>query len=145
MRRAAVWWLAVCCAACTSPGPSSALAAPLPERTVTIGGEPWTVLVAPPDGMRARPDFAGADGMLFDLGAVVQPTAVAFVMDGVAFPLDIAWFDGDGVLIGIATMPTCPGSPCPLHRAPGPYRWAIEAPASDLAELAAGDRLGLDP
>ena len=99
--------------------------------------------MAPPDGMRDRPDFGAADGMLFDLGVVVEPTAVAFVMDRVAFPLDIAWFDGEGVLVGTATMPICPAVPCPLHRAPGPYRWAIEAPAGTLTSPEAGDRLEL--
>ena len=52
--------------------------------------------------MRRRTDFGGADGMLFDLGRVVGASAVGFVMDGVTIPLAIAWFDGDGLLVGTA-------------------------------------------
>lgn len=138
---AAVWPLAVGLAACSTQAPSNGSADSLAVRRVTLAGQSWTLLVAPPDGMRDRPDFGAADGMLFDLGAEIEPTAVAFVMDRVAFALDIAWFDGDGVLVGTATMPICPAVPCPLHRAPGPYRWAIEAPVGALTSLEAGDRL----
>ncbi len=145
MRSAAVWLLAAWLAACTTPAASSAVVDSVSERTVQLAGESWSVLVAPPDGMRGRTGFGKADGMLFDLGEVVEPTAVVFVMDGVAFPLDIAWFDGDGDLIGTATMPVCPATPCPLHQAPGPYRWAIEAPVVAFIPLELGDRLDLEP
>jgi uncharacterized membrane protein (UPF0127 family) len=62
-------------------------------------------------------------------------------MDGVAMPLDIAWFDGDGVLIGTAEMTPCPAEPCPRYTAPGPYRWALEAPPGAFGDLSPGARL----
>ena len=112
--------------------------------TVHLGDTPWDVLVAGPDGMRHQADFAGADGMLFDLGRVVGPTAVGFVMDGVTIPLAIAWFDGDGLLVGTATMAPCDASPCPITQAPGRYRWAIEAPVGAFDDVSPDTRLRVD-
>ena len=111
------------------------------RRQVRVNDRTLSVLLAGPDGMRGLSSFEGADGMLFDLAREVDPTAVSFVMDGVASPLDIAWFDARGTLVGSTTMPTCTAEPCPRHEAPGPYRWAIEAPAGSLAELPSAARL----
>jgi uncharacterized membrane protein (UPF0127 family) len=112
------------------------------DRTqVELGGERWDVLLAGPEGMRGLADLDGADGMLFDFDQDVRPDAVVFVMDGVAFPLDIAWFGADGRLIGTASMPVCPAEPCPRHAAPGPFRWAIEALVGAFDELPADARL----
>jgi uncharacterized membrane protein (UPF0127 family) len=115
--------------------------APSAQTTVRIGDEPWTVLVADDDGMRGRDDFEGADGMLFDLDKDVPPGTVHFVMDGVAFPLDIAWFDGDGGLVGTASMATCPAKPCPKYAPEGAFRWAVEAPVGAFHDLDPGARL----
>lgn len=123
--------------ACGGPGSD--------RTTVAIGDATWTVLLAPDDGMRGRPDFDGADGMLFAFKKEVDPRTIVWVMDGVAFPLDIAWFDGDGDLVETMTMPTCPAEPCPRHQAAEPYRWAIEAPVGAFAEFGSDDRLDLDP
>lgn len=111
----------------------------LPTRIVSIGGETWTVYEGTGDGMRGLPGFGGADGMLFDLGQAADPAAVAFTMEGVGFPIDIAWFDADGSLVSIASMTPCDAVPCPLYRADGPYRWAVEAPVGGFAGLALGD------
>ncbi len=125
--------LATGAAACASPVDD--------RRTVRLDGAPWTVLRAGDDGMRARTDFDGADGMLFDLERETDPSAVMFVMDGVLFPLDIAWFAADGRLVGTTSMPLCSTDPCPRHAAPAPFRWALEAPLDAFADLdlAAGD------
>lgn len=104
-----------------SSGPSCCL-------TVDIGGRSWDLLLGDRDGMRGMTGFQGADGMLFDFDADIDPTAVVFVMDGVAFPLDIAWFTDSGELVGTASMAVCPTKPCPTYTAPGRYRWAVEAP-----------------
>jgi uncharacterized membrane protein (UPF0127 family) len=111
------------------------------RRTVRLGDEPWTVLVAPADGMRDRADFGGADGMLFDFGQQVAPGAMVFVMDRVRFPLDISWFAGDGRPVGRATMATCPAGPCPTYAPERPYRWAIEAPVGAFDAVPADARL----
>ncbi len=128
---------------CGGPAPTPTPTADA-RVTVHVGEAPWEVLVAGPDGMRRRTDFGGADGMLFDLGRVVGASAVGFVMDGVTLPLAIAWFDGDGLLVGTAVMAPCAASPCPVTRAPGRYRWAIEAPVGAFDDVSPDARLRLD-
>ena len=112
---------------------------------VEVDGRPWEVLLATDDGMRGLDGFGGADGMLFDADDDVDPQSIFFVMDGVAFPLDIAWFRADGGLVGTATMPMCPANPCPRHAAPAPFRWAIEAPVGAFDALTADARLEVGP
>jgi uncharacterized membrane protein (UPF0127 family) len=145
----AVMLLSIACRAEPTPASASASAsartsASTSDRTtVHLGGDPWTVLLAGPDGMRGLPDFDGADGMLFDFREAVDPSAVVFVMDGVAFPLDIAWFGVDGEPVGMTTMAVCPAKPCPTYAADAPYRWAIEAPVGAFAGLDPDARLGV--
>jgi uncharacterized membrane protein (UPF0127 family) len=127
--------------ALTGCGPAGS---PLPTRTVSLGGEPWTVYEGAGDGMRGLPGFGDLDGMLFDMGRAVDPAAIAFTMEGVGYPIDIAWFDGDGALVSIASMAPCDVVPCPLYRADGPYRWAIEAPVGAFVNLEPTDRLVVD-
>lgn len=114
---------------------------PLPVRTVTLGGEPWTVYEDGGNGMRGLAGFGDADGMLFDLGREVDPAGVAFGMEGVGFSIEIAWFDGAGALVSTTTMAPCDAAPCPLYHAARPYRWAVEAPVGAFADLRPDDRL----
>ncbi len=130
--------VALLAAACAAPG---APGTPGATTSALIGGATWPLLPAGPDGMRGRLDFDGADGMLFDLGQDTDPSAVQVVMDGVAIDLDIAWFAADGALVGTMTMPACPAEPCPRFAAPGPFRWAVEAPLGAFRDLDAGARL----
>jgi uncharacterized membrane protein (UPF0127 family) len=117
---------------------------PRPVRSVSIGGEQWTVYQGSGDGMRALPGFGDMDGMLFDKGREVDPAVAAFVMDGVEYPIDIAWFDANGALVSVASMTPCDTAPCPLYHAAGRYRWAVEAPVGAFADLRPDDRLVVD-
>lgn len=110
-------------------------------RTVQVGARSWTVYEDTGDGMRGQPGFGDADGMLFDMGREIDPSGVPFVMDGVAFPIDIAWFDGDGAFVSSLSMVPCDAVPCSLYYADGPYRWAVEAPVGGFADLLPTDRL----
>ena len=101
----------------------------------TLDGEPLQLLVGGRDGMRGMADFRGADGMLFDLGRPVEPEAIVWVMDRVVIPLDIAWFDDAGRLVGTSSMTPCPAEPCPTYVAPATYRWAVEAPTGAFDDL----------
>jgi uncharacterized membrane protein (UPF0127 family) len=114
---------------------------PLPVRTVTIAGEPWVVYEGGADGMRGLPGFGDADGMLFDMRQEVDPHGVAFGMEGVGFPIDIAFFDGTGMVVSVASMSTCDAAPCPLYHALDRYRWAVEAPVGAFGDLAPRDSL----
>ncbi len=118
-----------------------AACSPRPLRMVTIGGQTWTVYEGSADGMRSLPGFGDADGMLFDRGRDVDPGAAAFVMEGVGYPIDIAWFGADGTLVSMTSMAPCDAPPCPLYHAAGPYRWAVEAPVGAFADLRRDDRL----
>jgi len=133
--------LAVGITACSSP---SGPATPPPTTTVTLGGETWTVLRGGQDGMRGRADFGGADAMLFQFEPGVDTQHITWVMDGVAFPLDIAWFDDDGALVGMTTMAICPAKPCPTYAADGPYRSALEAPVGAFDDLDPTARLVIE-
>jgi uncharacterized membrane protein (UPF0127 family) len=110
-------------------------------RTVSLGGRPWSVYVGTGDGMHGLPGFGDVDGMLFDLGREVDPGGTAFTMEGIRYPIDIAWFDANGALVGMASMAPCDVPPCPLYHAEGPFRWALEAPAGGLADVGPTDRL----
>ena len=102
---------------------------PLPVRTISIAGTPWTVYEG------------GADGMLFDMHQEVDPRGVAFTMEGVDYPIDIAFFDDTGMVVSLASMVPCDAAPCPLYHALDPYRWAVEAPVGAFGDLAPPDRL----
>ena len=52
-------------------------------------------------------------------------------METVSFSLDIVFFDGQGMLVGSATME--PESP-DLYTANEPFRYALELPGGYLAE-----------
>ena len=114
---------------------------PLPVRTVSIAGTPWTVYEGGADGMRGQPGFGDADGMLFDMRQEVDPRGVAFTREGVDFPIDIAFFDDSGMVVSVASMVPCDAAPCPLYRALDRYRWAVEAPVGAFGDLAPPDRL----
>lgn len=82
----------------------------------------------------------GLDGMLFMWN---DPSTTSFHMSGVGFPLDVWFFDGDGMLIGSTSMPTCPDGACASYTTPGPVKWALETPAGDFS-FAPGSRLTIE-
>ena len=75
-------------------------------------------------GVESLPDHI--DGMLFVYEA---PVSASYGMLDTVIPLDIWWFDGDGILIGNAEMDPCPAAPCASYGAPGPVRWVLETEA----------------
>ena len=101
-----------------------------PVIRATVDGRPVRLVLAVDrqQGLQRVPELTGADGMLFDFGREVEPTTGRFWMHDVLIPVDIAWFDGEGRLVGTATMATCEQD-CPTYVAPGPFRWALETPS----------------
>jgi len=77
------------------------------------------------------------DGMLFVWDA---PTETAFVMEDTLIPLDVWFFDAEGVLIGSHEMTPCTADPCPGYPTPGAVSWALETPQGGQA-FEIGDRL----
>ena len=70
---------------------------------------------------------AGVHGMLF---AYAEPRSTSFHMLNTPMPLDIWWFDSDGVLVGTTEMEPCFVEPCASYPSPGRIMWALETPTS---------------
>lgn len=86
-------------------------------------------------GVESLPDRM--DGMLF---VFEVPRAPTFGMRDTLIPLDIWWFDADGILVGSTEMEPCTTASCPSYGAPGDVGWALETPLGEL-ELSPGDQL----
>ena len=103
--------------------------------TIMVDGRELTVAVAEtPDersqGLMGVTDLGGVDGMLF----VFQGDSDGgFWMKNTLIPLDIAFFSANGEFVDSMTMAPCTADPCPTYRPSGSYRYALEAPAGDLA------------
>lgn len=101
---------------------------------ITVGDVSLTVALADTgdrryqglSGIESLPDRV--DGMLFVWD---EPASVTFSMRDTAFPLDIWWFDDEGVLLGTNEMTTCLDGACVGYRSPGPVLWALETPQGD--------------
>lgn len=111
---------------------------------ITVGGETWVVAVADTPALRARglQGVAGLgelDGMLFVFPGLSES---AFTMRGTLMGIDIAFFGGDGALVGVVEMVPCEVEPCPTYRAPGPYRYAVE---TESGGFGGAGGLELDP
>lgn len=109
-------------------------------REVWLDGESWTVAVADTAAERQRglsgiDTMDGVDGMLFEFPT---DTTARFWMRDTFFDLDIAFFDGDGDLVEVLTMPSCRSDPCPTYAPDVPYRRALEASAGSLQGLSVG-------
>ena len=96
--------------------------------TVNVSAEAWTVAMADTPALRAQglmgvTDLGGRDGMLF---VFAEDVSGGFWMKDTLIPLDIAFFDADGVLVDLLTMVPCESDPCPIYTPTGAYRYAIE-------------------
>ena len=115
--------------------------------TITVGDRELVVAVAETPTQRSQglmgvTDLGGLDGMLF----VFQVDSDGgFWMKNTLIPLDIGFFTADGGLVDSLAMVPCTEDPCPVYRPSGAYRYALEAPAGDLAFVTPSTRLELDP
>ncbi|HEX2154257.1 MAG TPA: DUF192 domain-containing protein [Acidimicrobiia bacterium] len=101
-------------------------------REVEIDGERFVVAWAGTPSSRSRglmevDDLGDLDGMLFDLGS---ERSVAFTMRNTLIPLDIYFFDSQGLGVGMLEMVPCEEEPCPTYTIDSPARYALEVPAS---------------
>ena len=114
--------------------------------TITLDGRQLVVAVAETPTQRAQglmnvTDLGGLDGMLF---AFPVDSDGGFWMKNTLIPLDIAFFTADGGFVDSLTMAPCTEDPCQTYRPAGSYRYALEAPAGDLAFVTPSTRLELD-
>lgn len=98
--------------------------------TIMVGKRKLSVVIADDGtelvaGLRGRRDAAPYDGMLF---VFPSDTRAAFTMAGVLAPLDIGFYAVDGTTVGRLRMEPCAGTDatCPVYRAPGAFRFALE-------------------
>ncbi|MEX0665599.1 MAG: DUF192 domain-containing protein [Acidimicrobiia bacterium] len=108
----------------------------LTETRLKVGGTRRRVVVADgsgerSEGMRRRETLGPYDGMLF---AYLEPVQISFTMSTVPVPLDIAFYDAKGRFVSRLRMEPCAGSEedCPVYRADGEFRYALETLAGDL-------------
>lgn len=104
---------------------------PLPTEAVSVGDTELQVWVADTaeersQGLRDVSQLpAGVDGMLFVFDT---PRTPVFVMEDTLIPLDVWFFDGNGVLIGTEEMAPCDAEPCTRYPGPESVKWALETP-----------------
>ncbi len=80
---------------------------------------------------------SGVAGMLFEFES---PRSVTFTMKDTTIPLDIWWFDEEGLVIGSTVMDPCQEEPCVNYRSPAEIAWALETPLGEFV-FEPGDRL----
>jgi len=123
----------------------------LPAARVSIAGAALTLDLdvrvaadaeARAQGLAGVAELPEGTGMLFLFEA---DTTTGFWMRDTLVPLDLAFLDAQGRVVGVATMTPCPADPCPITAPPGPYRAALEAAAGVLSGLRAGDTVTWEP
>ncbi|MGH8936025.1 MAG: DUF192 domain-containing protein [Acidimicrobiia bacterium] len=139
------------CTGTTAPGRPTVTSAPpeqaaavffspraeFPVWEIELAGRPWAVAVADtPErrqaGLMGVEDLGDLDGMLF---VFPESQSGSFWMKDTLMPLDIAFFEEGGDLVAVLEMEPCRADPCPSYGPGAPYRWALEAPAGELANL----------
>ena len=101
---------------------------------ISVGETTLTVAIATTQEQRSQglrgvgslPD--GLDGMLFVFG---EERSATFGMEDTLIPLDVWWFDGEGLLLGSTAMEPCSESPCHSYPSPSELSWALETPAGE--------------
>ncbi len=132
----------------TCPAPEGALAdfgavelalAPASDADDGAGRARLCLLLADEPGLRQQglmgvTDLGPFDGMLF---AYTGTSTGGYWMRGTPLPLSIAWISPEGEVVGTADMEPCldAGTACPTYDPAGAYRWAIEVPRGELADL----------
>src|SRR5690554_344501 len=107
--------------------------------THTLSAEVATTPRQMERGLSGREQIGDDQGMLFVFPSVRNPDTTKFNMGRMLFPLDIAFIDQEGVVVGIITVPPCrtlsnPRS-CPRYPSPKPFLAALEVNAGLLGSL----------
>jgi uncharacterized membrane protein (UPF0127 family) len=110
--------------------PADAPFAGLDAVDLAVGGRCLRVVVADEvaervQGLRARDDLGGYDGMLF---VYDEPTTGTFTMSTVRVALDIGFYESSGAPVSRRQMTPCPRAEkdCPSYSAGSSYQYALE-------------------
>jgi uncharacterized membrane protein (UPF0127 family) len=146
-------------AACGAPDPPAAVARQREVAFVSLGGETFTLEVALDPatrqrGLSGRGEIPRNEGMLFVLPT---PRPFAMVMRDCPAPIDVAFLDAEGRVVGVHEMavepPRAPDesslayeSRLRIYPSGSPVQFAIETAGGRLAALgvAPGARVSLD-
>lgn len=79
-------------------------------------------------GLMFRENLEPGTGMFFEFDRE-QP--LSFWMKNTLIPLDIAFFDDEGVFVSRSTMQPCVADPCTGYPAAGPAKYALEVAAGE--------------
>jgi uncharacterized membrane protein (UPF0127 family) len=109
------------------------------ERNIAVGVRCLRIQVADTPqkmerGLRGRDSLGEFDGMLFPYE--FSSDQRAFTMSGVKFPLTIGFYDDAGSRVDAVDMEPCSDDErsCPLYRARGPFRTALEVARGQLPD-----------
>lgn len=115
------------------------------RTVIELDGMALAVAVADTDEERVRglmgvEDLHPLDGMLFVFdGAAIR----SFWMKDTLIPLDIAFFDSNGVFVTKTTMEPCLEDDCPRYSSERDTQYALEAPVGALEHVEEGSRIVL--
>lgn len=130
----------------TVPGPAG-VPDSFARTLVEIDGTSYNVAVADtPDklslGLMGVEDLSPLDGMLFVYGS---ERPISHWMKNTLIPLDIAFFDADGMFVSKTTMVPCldesDDNPCAVYPADGPAAFSVEVAAGVFDDLPDDARL----
>jgi uncharacterized membrane protein (UPF0127 family) len=123
----------------SGPGQSGSGELTWEERNIAIGIRCLRIQVADTpqkmsQGLKGRDSLGEFDGMLFPYSTTSDQRA--FTMSGVKFPLTIGFYDDAGRRVDALDMEPCPDDErnCPLYRAKGPFRTALEVAQGQLPD-----------
>lgn len=126
------------------PAAGLRLVSPEGDREVSVAARVANTEGRREHGLMKVTDVPAGAGMLFFFPA---DTDSGFWMKDTLVPLDIAFFDRDGLYLTRMTMETCTSSPCKVYDPKATYRFALEVRAGWLngVGLERGWRLEVPP
>ncbi len=97
-------------------------------------------------GLMGLTSLGANEGMIFTFGDVADgPVRSEFWMKDTLIPLSVAFWDEDGLIVGIRDMDPCTEDPCPTYGSPEPFVGALEVNVGFFEEhgVTTGDRIEL--
>ena len=86
-------------------------------------------------GLMFRRNISEGGGMLF---VFPEPRMLSFWMKNTLIPLDVIFFDSQGMFVSSQRMVPCSSDPCSLYNSDSPARYALEVPAGYVEEHGVG-------